>query len=227
MTNPKKLEQDLWATFDATAKQCHTPPPFVPRPLHVKKVSQLWLEVFNRQAHLVANEKNRTIFSRWLSRFDYLETQPLLIKLRAVNDAINKGIVYSPDLQGYNKKEYWATPLETLKYGQGDCEDYAILKYYVLRYLGVSADSLYLASVDIGKGKISHAVLMADAERTKKPSAFLVLDNMRGRTEIARERHAGCQPYFLLNETGIFYRTGPTEFKCYKTYKPKTASPQP
>ena len=38
--------------------------------------------------------------------------------------------------------DYWATPVESLRKGEADCEDYAIAKYFTLRQLGVADDKL-------------------------------------------------------------------------------------
>ena len=43
--------------------------------------------------------------------------------------------------------DYWETPIEALWKGAGDCEDYAIAKYFSLRHLGVSSDKLRITYV--------------------------------------------------------------------------------
>lgn len=50
-----------------------------------------------------------------------------------VNRRVNRDIRYSDDMSLYGVREYWATPTETLKAKAGDCDDYAILKYYTLK----------------------------------------------------------------------------------------------
>ncbi len=52
--------------------------------------------------------------------------------LAAVNDFWNRSITYKAE-QG---KDVWQTPAETIALGTGDCEDYAIGKYFTLRALG-------------------------------------------------------------------------------------------
>lgn len=51
-------------------------------------------------------------------------------KLQAVNDFFNRHIVFDDDLNIWRQSDYWATPLETIGRGRGDCEDFAIAKYY-------------------------------------------------------------------------------------------------
>ena len=41
------------------------------------------------------------------------------------------------DAEVWGQVDYWASPLETLQSGMGDCEDFAIAKYFTLLALGV------------------------------------------------------------------------------------------
>src|SRR4030095_3727354 len=53
-------------------------------------------------------------------------------RLDAVNRFFKRRIVFADDAQGWHTDDYWASPLETLQQGAGDCEDYAIAKYFSL-----------------------------------------------------------------------------------------------
>jgi predicted transglutaminase-like cysteine proteinase len=64
--------------------------------------------------------------------------------LNVVNDFVNNNIRYASDLSLYGVEDYWATPKETLLKGQGDCEDFAILKYATLVKMGVPSSDLRL-----------------------------------------------------------------------------------
>lgn len=57
--------------------------------------------------------------------------------MQAVNTFVNKHIKYVPDQVLYKAKDYWASPQETIKHRAGDCEDIAILKYWILVRLGL------------------------------------------------------------------------------------------
>ena len=72
--------------------------------------------------------------------------------------------------------DYWATPNETMNSGTGDCEDYAILKYFVLTTMGVSPAQLRIAYVAIETDRRTHMVLTYAPSRDGET---LVLDNMR------------------------------------------------
>lgn len=52
-----------------------------------------------------------------------------------INTWCNHNIEYVPDRILYDKQDYWATPEETLEKGAGDCEDIAILKWWILKQM--------------------------------------------------------------------------------------------
>ncbi|MCK4759955.1 MAG: transglutaminase-like cysteine peptidase [Candidatus Aminicenantes bacterium] len=90
-----------------------------------------------------------------------------------VNDNIND-IPAGSDENVWDKLDYWATPNEFYAKGAGDCEDYAIAKYFTLRKAGIPASKMFLAlgfiSDDITEG---HMILLVTNNGTK-----YVLDNM-------------------------------------------------
>jgi len=69
--------------------------------------------------------------------------------------------------------DFWSTPLATLEKGAGDCEDYAILKYLVLREAGISPDDLRLLIVSYPRRRSYHAVLAVHLDEE-----WLLLDNL-------------------------------------------------
>jgi predicted transglutaminase-like cysteine proteinase len=68
--------------------------------------------------------------------------------------------------------DFWASPLQTLGSGAGDCEDYAIVKYVVLRELGITAHDPRLIIVQDKKRETGHAVIAVRHEQR-----WLILDN--------------------------------------------------
>ncbi len=88
-----------------------------------------------------------------LSRFD--ATPAHLSELDRVNRAINASVSPVTDRELYGREEYWTFPA-----GQGDCEDYVVLKRRILMNLGWPASSLLITVVrdEAGDG---HAVLTA------------------------------------------------------------------
>lgn len=94
-------------------------------------------------------------------------------KLEKVNSFFNK-VKYAPDIKTYGKADYWATPWEFLGRDRGDCEDYAISKYFALLYLNVDAKKLFFTYVRSSEFKEAHMVLTYFETPRSEP---LILDN--------------------------------------------------
>ena len=128
------------------------------------------------------------------------EQQQILI----VNDFFARNLRYQTDILLWKQNDYWATPLETLGRGLGDCEDYAIAKYISLRALGVSDDKLRLIYV---KAKIAgtnktqaHMVLGYFATPNAQP---LILDSLITKVLPAAKR-VDLSPVFSFNSQGLW-----------------------
>lgn len=61
-----------------------------------------------------------------------------------INIAINRCVSYEADSASALGCDTWATPFETLARGAGDCEDFAIAKFYLLVASGVPAGGVRL-----------------------------------------------------------------------------------
>jgi predicted transglutaminase-like cysteine proteinase len=75
-----------------------------------------------------------------------------------VNRFFNSRIRYAADPETWGQTEYWATPAEVLEKGQGDCEDFAIAKFFTLIKIGVKEDLLSLMYGRIEPGGQAHMV---------------------------------------------------------------------
>jgi predicted transglutaminase-like cysteine proteinase len=79
-------------------------------------------------------------------------------KIDLVNARVNAGIVYQSDFARHSQWDHWSPPLKTL--GQaGDCEDYAIAKFYLLRDLGIPDEDMRIVLLKDRKAGEDHAVL--------------------------------------------------------------------
>lgn len=142
----------------------------------------------------------------WLHMIDSAKTSGEDGKLKRVNDFINRNIRFEDDMSVWQKSDYWATPLETIGQGSGDCEDFAIIKYVSLRTAGISTEKLRLIYVKArlktptGLAQQAHMVLAYYAKPTAEP---LVLDNLEGAILPASKR-PDLQPVFSFNSEGIF-----------------------
>jgi predicted transglutaminase-like cysteine proteinase len=106
-------------------------------------------------------------------------------------------------------EDYWASPLETLQQGRGDCEDFAIAKYFSLLATGVPAAQLRLVYVRLQLGgpggpSQAHMVLAYYADAQAEP---LILDNLV--TEIRpASRRPDLTPVFSFNSEGLWQGNG-------------------
>ena len=145
--------------------------------------------------------------------------QPLLASLSEADDAarldgvnrfFNRRIVFRDDLQVWHVEDHWASPLETLQQGMGDCEDFAIAKYFSLLATGVAASQLRLVYVRLQVGGAggpsqAHMVLAYYASAQAEP---LILDNLI--TDIRpASRRPDLTPVFSFNSEGLWQGNGP------------------
>ena len=92
----------------------------------------------------------------------------------SINRFFNQ-LEYCPDIKTWNKKDYWASRLEFLGRGQGDCEDYAVAKFLTMAQLGVPEEKLFLTYVKaVGYPDAAHLVVTYYKEPGTVP---FVLDN--------------------------------------------------
>ena len=127
-------------------------------------------------------------------------------KLKRINDFFNRAILFEDDQSIWNQSDYWATPLETMGQGRGDCEDFAIAKYFSLRDAGVPTGKLRLVYVKAringpgGPSLQAHMVLAYYPAPNAEP---LVLDNLVPEIKPASQR-GDLQPMFSFNSEAIW-----------------------
>lgn len=126
-------------------------------------------------------------------------------KLRAANQLINNSIRYASDQQTWGQEEYWATPAETLKRGQGDCEDLAIAKYFTLINMGIPARQLRLTHVKALSSNSAHMVLAYYPSPQAQP---LILDNLNGRILPIGQR-PDLLAIYSFNAEGVYLPSAP------------------
>lgn len=120
----------------------------------------------------------------------------------AVNAFVNRRIEYREDIEVWGQLDYWASPLESLEKGQGDCEDYAIAKYFSLTALGIPHRKLRMVYVRAAMGgpPVPHMVLAFYASPEADP---LVLDSLVQEVRLASQR-TDLTPVFSFNAEGIW-----------------------
>lgn len=105
-------------------------------------------------------------------------------KLEKVNRFVNR-VYFVTDQSAWGKTDYWATPVEFLGRNRGDCEDFVITKYFMLRKAGVSSKKLFFTYVKALKFNQAHMVL---SYYDTPKSVPLVLDNLNYKVLPASQR---------------------------------------
>jgi predicted transglutaminase-like cysteine proteinase len=135
--------------------------------------------------------------SRYLAILDETRAKAGRAQLETANRLVNRAIRYVSDQEQHGLSDRWQAPLAALSAGRGDCEEYAIAKYQLLRESGVGAADLRLVLVRDTAIRIDHAVLAARFE-----GRWLVLDNRRGQVAETEDlRH--YMPLYALDAEGV------------------------
>lgn len=121
-------------------------------------------------------------------------------QLRVVNAFFNRSLTFIDDERNWRQADYWATPVEALVRGAGDCEDYAIAKYLTLRRLGVPGERLRITYVKALQPAQAHMVLTWYATPASDP---LVLDNLISEIRPA-SRRPDLIPVYAFNAEGLW-----------------------
>ncbi|WP_212626089.1 cysteine protease LapG [Pseudomonas sp. PP3] len=123
-----------------------------------------------------------------------------LEQLKQVNQFFNQRIRYVEDVDLWHQADYWETPIEALWKGAGDCEDYAIAKYFSLRHLGVASDKLRITYVKALRLNRAHMVLTYYSSPQAVP---LVLDSLIDEIRPASQR-TDLLPVYSFNAEGLW-----------------------
>jgi predicted transglutaminase-like cysteine proteinase len=121
-------------------------------------------------------------------------------KLELVNKFFNANVMFLNDIDLWKENDYWATPLEMLSIGAGDCEDYSIAKYFTLKELGVDEEKLRITYVKATEIDQAHMVLTYFETKRATP---LVLDNLIIDIKPATQRR-DLVPVYSFNGTGLW-----------------------
>jgi predicted transglutaminase-like cysteine proteinase len=115
-------------------------------------------------------------------------------QIKAVNSLINAH-PYIEDMPNWGKEDYWATAYEFLK-KNGDCEDFSITKYMLLKAAGFPVENMRVFAVRLRNlGGIGHAILIVYQGNTA-----WVLDNRNQYVLEASRVALEFQPVISINE---------------------------
>ena len=145
-----------------------------------------------------AHAENQAYDIAFLQKWDrvvkayYAKTPPLpLTVIKKINNDINK-YPYISDMDNYGVAEYWATPEEFYAHGGGDCEDYAIAKYFRLLDEGMPVKDMAIVVGTKPNPPTPHAALQISYKGKK-----IYLDNL--------SNNLNLEAAYLKNFTPIYY----------------------
>jgi predicted transglutaminase-like cysteine proteinase len=139
-----------------------------------------------------ARRFNRCHLQEWRQLLKEIAGLEPMAQLDAVNSFMNRA-PYVTDPVNYGVPDYWATPLQFMS-KDGDCEDYAIAKYFSLRQLGLPDERMRIVVVDDLNLRVPHAILVVYlGERA------YILDNQISRV-IPAEIVNHYKPIYSINE---------------------------
>ena len=121
-------------------------------------------------------------------------------KLNQVNRFFNARMAFKDDIVVWHQQDYWATPIEFLRKGAGDCEDFALAKYFTLREMGVPANQLRITYVKALQLNQAHMVVTWYSTPDAIP---LVLDNLKTAILPATQR-TDLLPVYAFNGEGLW-----------------------
>ena len=129
----------------------------------------------------------------WKSFLESIRDKSLRKQMDEVNTWGNDH-PYVEDQVNWGVDDYWETPYEFMEIS-GDCEDYAITKYYSLKALGVPVEKMRVIILqDLNLGGIIHAVLGVYVD-----DELFILDNQSAHVTAAMKIYH-YRPIFGINE---------------------------
>ncbi len=161
--------------------------------------------------------------SNWNKLMKEIENKSDKVKARRINAYFNqyryKFDTIVEDGKLIRKGDNWRTFKNFVGQLGGDCDDYALAKYYSLVKLGVDKEKLQLWLGSYKSKKLNHMVLAYYIDGSNNP---LVLDN-NTRTPIRYSQRTNFRPWFHINEYGYgAFKNNINNLK-YKKY-PNTAA---
>lgn len=132
------------------------------------------------------------LYKQWLQLVERVRGGSVLDKAKAVTAFFNRW-PYRTDQEVYKLPDYWATPAEFLS-KSGDCEDYAITKFYALMQLGVPPESMRIVALKDTIRNLAHAVLVVYTDND-----VFVLDNLTDMV-LSHKRYQHYWPQYSVNE---------------------------
>ena len=137
---------------------------------------------------------NMCELKRWTPFLQGIKTADRMSQLKQVNDFMNN-VPYLMDA-------VWETPLEFL-HKRGMCRDYAVAKYWSLRFLGWAVDELRIVVLKDLNLRVDHAILVVYID-----GQALVLDNQIKNQVVNAKSIVHYRPTYSINERNLWLHRG-------------------
>jgi len=134
----------------------------------------------------------------WNNMRDTLAALPLRERLQRANSFVNHNIYFRYDDVATGRMDSWSTPSELLRTGGGDCEDFALAKYWLLHAAGVAEEDMYVMVVRDAVARADHAYLAV-----RDGNSFVLLDQRTDRV---------LPPHMLDEITPVFSITASSAY---------------
>lgn len=158
-----------------------------------------WLNALERhitddvpEGDCTASFFNRCHLKEWYLFLESIRELPPQEQMTAVNRYANKKR-YVLDIANYGLEDYWAIAKEFL-YNGGDCEDYAITKFFSLRWLGFKQEIIRIVVLQDTNLRIPHAVLAVSFDND-----ILIMDN-QSEEVVSHRQIVHYVPLFSVDE---------------------------
>lgn len=168
------------------------------KPVSLTPVTKRWTRALGE---LQGSHDRRLAFTAYTAILDQVRDQRRGLQIPKVNYMVNRLVAYRDDARLWQAGEYWASPVETLEKRAGDCEDYAILKYALLRDLGVEDADMRIVVLRDTASRSHHAVLSV-----RHDGKWLILDNRFSRVRFERDL-PNYQALYTVNASGEWSHT--------------------
>jgi predicted transglutaminase-like cysteine proteinase len=130
----------------------------------------------------------------WTQLIVRFRGRPRREQIDGINAAINAH-PYVSAIANWGNPAHWETPFEFFRHN-GQCQDYAITKFLLLRELGVPDRAMRLVVLRDTRRQVDHAVLVVDVSGHE-----LMLDNLAPRV-VSANADPNYHAYYSVNESG-------------------------
>lgn len=134
----------------------------------------------------------RCPIDEWTDLLTSLKGKKSAEQMEAINRHMNHA-PYITDIVNWGVQDYWAT-LRQFFQKDGDCEDYAIAKYFSLKNLGFDPNDMRIAVVQDTNLDVAHAVLVVYVD-----NKTWILDNQIPQV-VGEKTILHYKPLYSINE---------------------------